>query len=510
VTFRRAAIAAVTVLTASACQRQARDPNVLVVAVQSGPNSLDPRVGTDSVSQNIHQVLFNGVMKVDEHLNVVPDLAERLDNPEPTVYVATLRKGVRFHDGHELTSKDVVYTFQSLFDPTFVTPYRGALRDVESIEARDRYTVVFTLKKPFGSFPINLVIPQVVPDGAGRDFNTNPIGTGPYRFVKNVADDRVEVAPFADYFEGPPKNNGLVFKVIPDSIMTGLELRRGTADLIVNDPDPDIVHQLEQDPHLRIERSAGADFQYIGMNLLDPILKDVRVRRALSYAIDRKAIIDYLRRGLAVPADGLLPRESWAYEPSLPSYDYDPARARALLDEAGYPDSDGDGPAMRMRLTLKVQNLEFPRLQATVIQQNLRAVGVDVDIRSYEFATLYADVLKGNFQLYTLQWVGGAMSDPDILRRVFHSNQVPPAGFNRGHFTDARVDALLDEASRATDPTRRRALFGEAQRAIAEQAPYICLWTKINNVIGQSTLEGLRVTPIADYTFLKDVSRRAK
>jgi peptide/nickel transport system substrate-binding protein len=367
--------------------------------------------------------------------------------------------------------------------------------------------VVFTLNQPFGSFPVNLVIPQIVPDGAPIDFGAHPVGTGPYRFVKTVADDRVEVARFSDYFEGPARNEGLVFKVIPDSIMTGLELRRGTADIIVNDPDPDIVHQLEQDPHLRTDTSPGADFQYVGMNLRDPILKDVRVRRALSYAIDRKAIVKYLRRGLAVPASGLLPQESWAYEPTLPSYEYDPAKARALLDEAGYPDPDGDGPAVRMHLTLKIQNLEFPRLQGSVIQQNLRAVGIDVDVRSYEFATLYADVLNGNFQLYTLQWVGGAMADPDILRRVFHSNQVPPAGFNRGYFQDAHVDALLDEASRATDEATRRRLFGEAQLAIADQAPYICLWTKINNVIGQRTLEGMRATPSADYTFLRDVAR---
>jgi peptide/nickel transport system substrate-binding protein len=495
-------------LAAAGCGNPPRDPNVLVVAVQSGPNNLDPRIGTDSVSQNIDQLMFNGILKIDEHLKMVPDLAETFENPEPTVYVATLRKGVRFHDGHELTSADVVYTFRSLFDPAMPNPYPGALRDLKSVEARDRYTVVFTLKQPWGSFPANLYIPGIVPDGAGREFGQHPIGTGPYRFVKHVADDRIEVAPFKDYFDGAPRNNGLVFKVIPDSIMTGLELRRGTTDLIVNDPDPDIVHQLEKDPKLRTERSAGADFQYIGTNLLDPILKDVRVRRALSHAIDRKSIIEYLRRGLAVPADGLLPRESWAYDPSLPSYDYDPAKARALLDEAGYPDPDGDGPAMRMQLTLKIQNLEFPRLQGTVIQQNLRAVGVDVDVRSYEFATLYQDVLNGNFQLYTLQWAGGATTDPDILRRIFHSSQVPPAGFNRGHFSDPHVDALLDEASRATDDARRKVLFGEAQRAIAEQVPYICLWTKINNVIGQRTLDGMRVTPIADYVFLKDVSRR--
>jgi len=131
-----------------------------------------------------------------------------------------------------------------------------------------------------------------------------------------------------------------------------------------------------------------------------------------------------------------------------------------------------------------------------------------VDVRSYEFATLYADVLNGNFQMYTLQWVGGAMADPDILRRVFHSNQIPPAGFNRGHFVNARVDTLLDEAARATGEADRRRLFGEAQLAIAEEAPYICLWTKINNVVGQRTLEGMKATMSADYTFLRDVARR--
>jgi len=495
-------------LAVAACSRPPRDPNVLVVAIQSGPNSLDPRIGLDAVSQNIHQVMFNGLMKVDEHLHVVPDVAERLDNPEPTVYVATLRKDVRFHDGHELTSADVVYTFRSLFDPKFINAYAGAYRYLTSIDARDRYTVVFTLKEPFGSFPVNLVVPQIVPVGAGKDFFRHPVGTGPYRFVSNDTDNRIEVAAFPGYFEGAPRNNGLVFKVIPDSIMTGLELRRGTADLIVNDPDPDIVHQLEQDQHLRTSTGPGADYQYVGTNLLDPILKDVRVRRALSHAIDRKAIIEYLRRGLAVPADGILPKESWAYDPSLPSYEYDPAKAKALLDEAGYPDPDGDGPAMRMRLTLKTQSLEFPRLQATVIQQNLRAVGVDLDVRTYEFATLFQDVLSGNFQLYTLQWVGGAMTDPDILRRIFHSSQVPPAGFNRGRFSDPHVDALLDEAARTPDEGRRKALFAQAQHAIFEQVPYISLWTKINNVIGQRTLDGMRVTPIGDYWFLKDVSRR--
>jgi len=287
--------------TAGCLRASARDPGVIVVGVVSGPNNLDPRLGTDAVSQNIQQLIFSAIMRVDEHLKIVPDVAERLDNPEPTVYVATLRKGVKFHDGRELTSADVVYTFRSLFDPTFANPYRGAMRMLKSVDARDRYTVVFTLTQPFGSFPVNLVFPMIVPDGAGPSFYTHPVGTGPYKFVRNVTDDRVELAAFDQYWGGAPANRGVVVKIIPDNIMAGLELRKGVTDVVVNDLPPDIVHQLERDPRLKIERSPGTDYQYIGFNMRDPILKDVRVRRALSHAIDRRAIIEYMRRGLAIP-----------------------------------------------------------------------------------------------------------------------------------------------------------------------------------------------------------------
>ncbi len=160
-----------------------------------------------------------------------------------------------------------------------------------------------------------------------------------------------------------------------------------------------------------------------------------------------------------------------------------------------------------MSLTLKTSTNEFSRLQATVVQQNLREIGIALDVRAYEFATLYADVLAGNFQLFSLQWTAGALADPDILRRLFHSSQVPPSGFNRGYFSDARVDALLDEASASTDPLRRLALFQEVQREIAAKVPYISLWHKTNVAVAQRTLTGVHLTPLADLLFLKDVAR---
>jgi peptide/nickel transport system substrate-binding protein len=325
--------------------------------------------------------------------------------------------------------------------------------------------------------------------------------------VSYATDDRLELAAFADYYDGRPRNDGLVFRFVPDEIMRGLELRKGTMDLVVNDIGPDIVHQLEHSPTLQTIKSPGTDYQYIGVNLRDPILRDVRVRRALAYAVDRDAIVNYLRRGLATPAVGMMPPIAWAFERDVFQFTHDPGRARRLLDEAGYPDPDGDGPAPRFTLTMKVQSIEFSRLQAAVIQQSLQEVGVALDIRMFEFATLYADVLKGNFQLYTLQWTGGFAADPDILRRVFHSQQTPPSGFNRGYFNDPHVDELIDHATVSTDPTERQRLFSEVQRILAQDVPYISLWNKTNYAVAQRTLTGITLRPAADFLFLKDVAR---
>jgi len=488
--------------------RPTTNPNVIVVAIQSSPNNLDPRFATDDASQKIDQLIFDSLLVLDDHLRVVPKLAETFDHPDVLTYVATLKKGVRFHDGHELTSADVVYTFRTMIDPGSTSPLRGGYRELASVNARDRYTVVFTLKQPFASFPVNLVPLPIFPDGATAALHDHLVGTGPYRFIKYDADDRIELAAFDGYYEGRPKNDGIVIKIVPDDIMRGLELRKRTVDVIVNDLGPDVMAPLMDDPGIQHAVADGPDYQYAGINCDDPILKDVRVRQALAYAVNRDAIIKYLRHGLATAASGLLPPMSWAFAADERRFPYDPERARQLLDAAGYPDPDGDGPQARFRLTLKIANTqEFQTLQASAMQRDFRNVGIDLDVRTFEFATLYNDVLHGNFQLYTLQWTAGSMADPDILRRVFHSKQTPPAGFNRGHYSNPRVDALLDEAASSTDDARRLELFREVQRIVAADVPYLSLWNKTNFVLGQRALTGLRVSTLADYTFLRDVAR---
>ena len=498
------AVCGAVVLGAGCSQGRMYPPDVIVVAMLNTPLSFDPRVGADEASQKIHQVLYNDLVQIDDQLRVVPELAETLTNPDPLTYIATLRRGVRFHDGHELTSADVVHTFGSFLDPAFLSPKKGAYRLLASVRAVDRYTVEFRLKEPFGSFPINLVM-GIVPAGSGTEIARQPVGTGPYRFVSFAADDRVILDANKDYFEGAPANNGLVIKMVPDDTMRGLELRKGTVDLIVNDLAPDIIHTLLQEGRVKIETAPGVDYTYLGFNLREPLLQDARVRQAIGFAIDREAIVKYLRRDLAQVATGIIPPQSWAYATDQQSFDHDPAHARELLDEAGYRDPDGDGPQPRLRLTLKTSTAEVYRVQAAVIQRDLADVGIELELRSMEFATLFGDIVKGNVQLYTLQWVG--ITDPDMLRRVFHSGEFSPAGLNRGHYRNPHVDTLLERASRSTDDVERKALYGEVQRVVAREAPYVGLWYKTNVVIYQPALEGVTLSPIADYTFLQHVHR---
>ncbi len=499
----RALIGALLMCAAAGCATTpVPDPGIITLAIRSSPNNLDPRRANDESSARAGQLLFTPLMDWSDDLRAVPKLAERLDNPDPLTYVAHLRHGVKFHDGHELTSKDVVYTYESMLDPEFVSPYKSAFRSLASVRAVDRYTVEFKLTQPFAAFPLQLITPPIVPDGAGESLSTTPVGTGPYRFTRYLVDDRLELAAFDEYYAGPPTNVGVVLKIIPDDTMRGLELRKGTVDVVINDMPPDIVHQLESSGEVTVERSPGLDFYYVGFNMQDPVLSDRRVRHAIGYAIDREAIVEYLRRGLARPAVGLVTSLAWAHEPDVFQFTHDPARARRLLDEAGYPDPDGDGPLPRLRLTMKISTNEEYRLQCIVMQQDLKQVGIDLELRSYEFATMFADVLNGNFQVTGLQWVGGAVGDPDILRRVYHSSQMPPVGFNRGRFSNAEVDRLIDLATVALTEEDRRKYYSAVQKLVAEEAVYIPIWSRINAVVARPGVTGVRINPIGDFQAL--------
>jgi peptide/nickel transport system substrate-binding protein len=503
-----------SLLFAGCSHTSASDPSTLTFLLESNPTNLDPRYATDAQSQHIDGLLFSSLLKRDAQMNLRGDLAESWDTPDPRTYVFHLRKDVRFQDGHPLTSADVKSTFEFMINPTNKSPKRGAFRLVTSIDAPDPSTVIFHLKEPYASFTINLIRPTtgIVPANADSDFSRHPIGSGPFRFVSQAQDDEVIVERDGDDFASThPVGGGAApfsrirFRVVPDAIVRALELRKGSADIEVSSLTPDIIPVLAKQASLGVTERPGTNFTYLGVNLEDPILKHREVRQALAYATDRELLIRYLLHGQGRVASGILPPNHWAYERSVTRYTLDAARAEQLLDAAGFPRAK-DG--VRLRVTLKTSTDEQFRVLGAALQEQWRRVGIDLELRPLELATILSDATKGNFQLNLLRWVG-ANNDPDIFEFVFSSKRFPPDGANRGHYRNPRIDSLTDQIRTEMDQDRRKALCSEAQKILADELPYLPLWFTDAVSVHRKSLGEIPLSPTGDFDFLTDLPLKA-
>ncbi|MGE5725151.1 MAG: ABC transporter substrate-binding protein [Acidobacteriota bacterium] len=492
-------VAAGWLLLAAGCAPRP-DPNTLVMIIESSPTNLDPRVGVDAQSERIDSLIFDSLVRRDEHFELRPWLAESWETPNPTTYIFHLRKGVRFHDGRPLTARDVKWTFDSILSRHLLTTKTTVYQYLDRIDAPDDSTVVFHLKQPQATLLWNLSDGAIgiVPYGSGPELAQHPIGSGPFQFVSAQQDKEVVLARNDHYWGAEPHLQRVRFAVVPDATTRALELRKGSADIAINALTPDTVVALRKDPQLEIQTAPGTIYAYMAFNLRDSILKDVRVRRALACAIDRGPMIQYLWRDMARPAASILPVQSWAYEADVAGYDYNPARARQLLDEAGYPAVNG----VRFHLTMKSSTEESTRLMAAVLQQQLRAVGIALDIRTFEFATFFSDVTKGAFQLYSLRWIGGN-EDPDIFEHVFYCSNTPPQGANRSYYCNPQVDRLIDQGRREMAEPKRKADYAQIQRLVAGDLPYINLWYLDNVLVHSRRVKKLELNPSGNYEFLR-------
>jgi peptide/nickel transport system substrate-binding protein len=479
------------------------DGNTLVMIIESSPTNLDPRVGLDAQSERIDGLLFDNLLSRDEHLNVKPSLAESWDIPDPKTYVFHLRRGVKFCDGRPLAARDVKWSFDSLLQGKVRSTKASTYRSLDSVDARDDYTVVFHLKQPWAGLLWNLAGGGgmgIVPFGSGDEISRMPIGSGPFKFVSAQQDRDVVIERNDDYWGNHAQVKRVRFAVVPDTTTRALELRKGSADVAVNALSPDMVLTLEREPNLNVLRAPGTVLGYMAFNLRDPILKNVKVRQAIDYAVDRESFIHFVRRDLARPAWSVLPPESWAYDSDVRKYPHDPSKARQLLDDAGYPEKDG----VRFQLLMKTSTEEESRSMAAVFQQQLREVGIALDIRSFEFATFFSDVTRGDFQVYSLRWVG-ANEDPDIFAYAFHSANITPRGANRQFYSNPRVDAIIDKAQMETDQATRKKDYAELQQLLAEDLPYVDLWYFDNVVVHSKRVQNLALNPSGNYDFLKTV-----
>jgi peptide/nickel transport system substrate-binding protein len=479
--------------------------------IESSPNNLDLRVGTDAQSERIGALIFDALVKKDEHYNLQPWLATSWEQPDPLTWIFHLRDGVRFHDGRPLSADDVVWTIESLIDPAhghLITSKSGGFASVASAEARDRLTVAVHLKRADAGLLFNMSdgLFGIVPKGSGSEFGLHPIGTGPFRFISSVQDKEVLVERNPQYWAGAPKIERVRFAVVPDAITTALELQKGSGDMESNAITLDMVHALRNERNLATETGPSSVVVYMNFNVQDHVLRDRRVRQAIACAIDRQAIVDAIWRGKARLANSLLPLEHWARaaDSEMASYPHDISRAQQLLGDAGFP-AGRDG--IRLHLTLKTSTDETTRLLAAVLQQQLRVAGIDLQIRSAEFGTFYSDVTKGAFQIYALRWIG-SNEDPDIFRYAYGSASIPPKGGNRGRYANLRLDDLLKNAAASSDQSERRRDYVEAQQILAEDLPGVPLWYPDNEVIHNLRVNGIRPVGAGDFDYLRSASLR--
>jgi peptide/nickel transport system substrate-binding protein len=493
----------------SGCRQQPADPGTVVFLIESSPTSLDPRIGSDAQSEHIQPLLFDCLVVRDASFRMAPGLAERWETPDPLTVIFHLRRGIRFSDGRALTSRDVLWTLNSMRDGTVITAKAASYASVKSIEAPDPATVILRLSRPDNFLLNNLSTGAmgIVPWGSGRDFWKHPIGSGPFRFVSQEIDKEVVIDrnPFAqdpfnpDTSAGPHPIERVRFAVVPDAITRALELRKGSADIASNAIPADMLAVLAREPHLQIESTGGTQVQYLAFNTTDPLLRDARVRQAIACAIDRPLIIRTLLGGHARPALSLLPQQHWAYTGDVAQYAYDPTRARAMLEQAGYqPDAKG----IRIHLTMKTSTDDGTRLLAATLQQQLAAAGIALEIRSFETATFLQDLNRGSFQIYGLRWVGGN-EQPDIFGYAFSSARIPPRGANRGRYRNPQLDSLLQDANESTDQQRRTADYIQAQQLLARELPAINLWYQDTILVHNRRLSGITVSPSASFEFLR-------
>jgi peptide/nickel transport system substrate-binding protein len=485
-------------LAACGQYRVDRSPGTIQVDIENSPTSTDPRFGTDAMSSRINELIFDSLAKADRGGSFVGRLAESIEQPSPTEVVFHLKHGVLFSDGRELTARDVLFTYNSILAPESMSPKRASLEELKSIEAPDDYTVVMTVALQY-SPALEMATEGIVPEGTPAPVHGNsaaPAGSGPYAMVAYSRDEslRLERNRYYPHPGGVPQ--AILFKVVPDPTVRALELAEGVCDFAPNNIQPDVLPWLAAHQSLEISNTPGSTYRYLSFNFRNPRLRDVRVRRAIAYAIDRKAIVNTVQCGTDRIATGMLSPENWAYNSNVTDYSYDPEKARQLLDQTGYFARKNGMRGLRFELKTTPEGARI----GEIFQAMLQRVGIELTIRTLEFATYYADIQAGNFDMTSLQWVG--INDPNQYYRVFDSKETPPHGENRGFYSNPAMDRLVEAGKVTVDRDARKKIYSQVQQLAADDLPYVSLWWVDNIAVMNRRLVGFEAYPNGSFRSL--------
>lgn len=492
-------------------------PNVLVVGQIAEPQSLDPHAVTAVNDFRILVNLYDGLVRyADGTLEVEPALAESWDISEDGLeYVFQLREDVDFHDGTPFNAEAVVFNFERMLDEEH--PYHGTgpfplafyFGEVDTVEATGEHEVTFNLTEPFAPFLSNLayptgllISPQAVMDHEG-DVGRQPAGTGAFQFEEWVSNSRVVLSRNADYWDGAPDLEAVVFRPITDANTRVAEMLSGGIDMMVEVP-PDNVATFAADRSFQLYEQAGPHLWFLILNMKEGPMQDQRVRQAINYAIDKESLVNDVLQGTATVAAGPTPPAfNWAYNEELEPYPYDPERARELLAEA-----DAEGASITFYVTEGGSGMLDPLSMGAAIQADLADIGLNVSIETYEWNTFLGMVnpgLEGKADMAQMAWM---TNDPDTLPFLALRTEAWPdaGGFNSGYYSNPEVDDLLTRARQSTDQDERAQLYKEMQAIVYEDAPWAFIANWQQNAVATEGVENFRLQP-SFLLELRDVSK---
>ncbi len=462
--------------------------DTLTIGVSQEAVGLDPHIVTAFSSMRRIDLLYSRLVRLDENMKVVPDLAESWEIPNNVTYIFHLREGVKFHNGREVVADDVKYSLERVLDPSTASPGRSYISSIKDIEVVDTYTVKITLEAPLASLLDALTSNNIsiVPKEAVEEYGNLQrvaVGTGPYMLKEWVADNSMTLVKNPEYFvEGMPATDSIVFKVIPEEASLYAGVRSGNLDMATIN-DGATIRQAKTDKNVVVMSKPGMNVRVFSFNNKKPPFDDVRVRQAVALALDRTEILSMAEYGMGA-ATGPLPISAsyWAIAPDklpLGRPDYD--RAKQLLADAGYP----EGFSFDIVCS---STYEGGLDVAQVVQSQLKNIGVTADLDVIEWGNYIDRWVKRDFS--AMVELRGGSAEPDrFLYRSLHST----GGVNNFQFADAEVDALLEQGRAQTDPAERKATYDEVQKQLSEKAPLVFLYSPNENQVLSPSVEGFKL-----------------
>ncbi len=486
----------------------AQPAGTLVVGLVAEPVNLDPPQVTDLNSNRVgRRIVETLVTFPEESTQVVPGLAESWTiSKDGLQYTFKLRRGIAFHDGTPLNAEAVKFSIERQINPNHPAYKLGKypfanyfFGNVKAVEVLSDERVAFLLNEPRASFlavltagAASIVSPTAVMKW-GPDYPNHPVGTGPFRFASWDRGQRVVLEKNPAYWKYPVKVERVIYRPIVEDQARLTELLTGGLDLIVGVP-ADNVGQLEKNPKITLLKQVGAHVWYLGMNNQKKPFDDKRVRQALNYAVNKDAIVNDVLKGTGAASKGPVLPGTWGADGALKAYPYDPDRARKLLAEAGYP----TGFSTTLWVPESGSGMQAPVAMSTVMQSNLKAVGVNVSLQTMEWGAYLAKLRTKEQELFALSWMAGT-EDPDmVMYPLLHSSQWTPVGPNRALYKNARFDALLQQARLTTDQAKRAQLYKEAQRILIDDAPWVFVDHEIQIAALTKRVQGFKLHPSFD------------